>query len=168
MSLRQPQPRESHAAVAVGEKLFVWAGDCGSTKIQTTTIESFDVPSGIWEQPQQLHGSLPDGLYGMAVASDGKSAYTFGGRSGSHPNYTYYNTVYQINLSTLECSELVPKDLSFAPKKSYGSGMVLFNDKLVVHGGYTGQDWTDDLHVFDIKTSECESSKPVLCILAMG
>lgn len=155
MSLRQPQPRENHAAVGVGKKLFVWAGDCGSSKIQTTTVESFDVSSGTWEQPQRLHGSLPDGLYGMAVASDGENAYSFGGRSGSHSKYTYYNTLYEINLSTFECNELVPRDLSFAPKKKKGSGMVLFESKLVIHGGYTGQDWTDDLHVFDIRTSEC-------------
>lgn len=155
----QPQPRYGHAAVGVGKKLLVWGGRGGSTKMQSTTVETFDVSSETWEQPQQLRGSaLPDDLYGMAVANDGESAYLFGGSTGS----AYFNTLYQINLTTLVCRELEPATLSNVPKKKSGSGMVYFKDKLVVYGGYTGLDWTDEVHVFDLRKSECGKGKPCL------
>lgn len=87
MQPQPPQPRYGHAAVGIGRKLLVWGGRSGSTKIQSTTVESLNVASETWEQPLQLRGSLPDGLYGMAVASDGEIAYLFGGSTGS----AYFN-----------------------------------------------------------------------------
>lgn len=153
---RQLQPRRNHAAVGVGKKLYVWGGNTGdSTKIPSTTLENFDVSSLTWGQPQRLDGFLPDGLWGMAITSDGEDAYTFGGRTGSYPKCTYFNTLYYVNPSTLQCRELVPGNPSQAPKKASGCRMVHFNGKLVVHGGYTGGGRTDQLHVFDLKTSEC-------------
>ena len=40
--------------------------------------------------------------------------------------------------------------------------MVYFKDKLVVYGGYTGLDWTDEMHVFGLRKSECGKGKPCL------
>ena len=149
MSSREPRPRKRHAAVGVGHNLYVWAGDSSSARTPSTTFETFDVGSETWGESQRLNGSLPDGLRNVAVATDGKSAYTFGGASNS---YAHLNSVYQIDLSTLQCRELVPRAASCAPRK--GSCMVYFNKKLVVHGGYTDRDVTDELLVFDLRTSE--------------
>ena len=155
--MSQPLPRRGHAAVSVGRKLYVWGGHNRSTKIRTATIESFDVSSETWLKSQQLHGSqLPNGLWDMAVTSDGEIAYTFGGRTGSYPDCTYYNTLYQINLSTMKCTELVPRSGSNPPMKACGSRMIYFSGKLVVYGGYTGRDWTDQLRVFDLRKGEFE------------
>ena len=42
-------------------------------------VETFDVSSATWLEPQQLHGdTLPNGLYDMDVTSDMKRAYMFG------------------------------------------------------------------------------------------
>lgn len=148
---RQPQSRYLHAAVGVGQRLYVWGGKSISS-MQTTTIESFDVSLEMWEKPQQLQDPLlPDGLYGMAVVSSGKNAYSFAGRTRSR---SYFNTLYQIDLATLKCRELVQASSSQAPKKTCGSAMVHFKDMLVVHGGYTGEERVDELHVFDLRTSE--------------
>lgn len=151
---REPHPRDSHAAVGIGQKLYVWGGYGGSAKIRTTTIERFDVCFETWEEPRQLQRSLPDGLSNMAVACDGERAFSFGGTIGTYPNYTYLNTLYEINLSTLQCKELLPRTPSQAPKKLSGSRMVYFNHKLIVHGGRTPQGATDELHVFDLQTSK--------------
>lgn len=154
MASKEPQARYRHAAVCVGQKLYIWGGyGRAAAKIDTTAVERFDVLSGTWLQPDRLRGSLPDQLGGMAVATDGVTAYTFGGRTGSHSNYTYYDTIHQIDLSTLECKELVPTNPSQAPKQKYGNGMVYFNQKLVVHGGQTDKDRTAELRVFDLRTS---------------
>ena len=103
-------------------------------------METFDVPSETWQQPQELRCSLPDNLCAMAVARDNENAYFFGGASGTRLNVTYFNTLYQLNLSTLECKELVPRNPSQAHVKQSDSGMVLFKNKLYysarrVHGG---------------------------------
>ena len=126
-------------------------------------VEKFDVPSETWQQPQELRGSLPDSLCAMAVARDSENAYFFGGASGSYSNYTFSNTLYQLNLSTLECKTLVPRNPSQAPVEQSGSGMVLFKDKLVVHGGYSRKSLSNELYTFDLKNSECEESS-CLCV----
>lgn len=148
MSSTQPQPRYRHAAFGVGLKQYVWAG---SADINTAQIETFDISSAKWEKPQLLQGSLPDSLSGMAVTTDGEHAYTFGGVKGS----TRINTLYEINPRTLQCRELLPESSLHAPKGASASGLVYYKGKLVVYGGYTDEGRTDDLHVFDLRKSEC-------------
>ena len=135
----------------------MWGGHGGSSKIKTTALETFDVTSVQWEQPQLLNGSsMPDGLQAMAVTSDGETAYCCCGRTGSYP-YTFYDTVFEIAPSQHLCKELQPTSPSDArPQGTSGSRVVRFQDKLVLFGGYTGQRWTNELHVFDVKKSECE------------
>lgn len=145
---REPLPRTRHAAVGVGKKLYVWAGYWAN---QATTIETFDVSSEVWEHPRQLRGTLPHGLGHMAVATDGKSAYQFGGACVSR-RYSSLSSLYQIDLSTLQCRELVPRRSFPVPKR--GSRMVYFNQKLVVHGGFVNRNVVDELKVFDLKMSE--------------
>lgn len=150
MSSRQPLPRDRHAAVGVGRKLYIWAGD-GSAKIQASAIEIFDVSSETWDKPQHLRAPLPDGLQDVAVTTDGVYAYSFGGIADS-----FLNTVYKVHLSDAElmCVELPPKNCKCAPESKSGCRVVYYNEKLVVHGGWTGPDQTDELNVLDIRTGE--------------
>ena len=160
MATRQPLPRTRHAAVGIGSKLYVWGGYSGSSKIKSTAVEVFDVACAKWEQPQELDGStMPDGLYSMAVASDGETAYCCCGQTGSYPNApnaTYYNTVFEITPSQHLCNELQPTSHSHMPEGTRGSRVVRFQDRLILYGGFTGRRWTNKLHVFDLKKSECE------------
>jgi len=156
----EPSKRQGHAAVSFGQKLYVWGGEGGSSKtIPTTTVQTFGVSSETWEQHRRMQGFLPDNLCNMAVASDGEIAYFFGGRSGSRDKYTYTDSLCKLNLSTLQCTKLVARNHTHAPEKKSHSGMVYFNKALVIYGGYTavtGHEQTDELHVFDLRTSECE------------
>ena len=89
----------------------------------------------------------------MAVTADGGIAYFFGGRSGS---VAHHNAVYRVNPSILQCVELIPRN--DPPKEKAWSCMVHFNLKLVIHGVRTDlqQDIDhDELHLFDLRTSEC-------------
>lgn len=160
LHLKEPQPRDGHAAFCIGKKQFVWGGDVDykSTKVQASCIETFDISSAKikWEKEQQhLQGSLPDSLWGMAVTTDDENAYSFGGSTGG----SLVNTIYVLNPSTLQCSKLLPESPKHMPKGRTGSRVLHFDEKLVVHGGDTGQGRTDDVHVFDLKKSECRSSK---------
>ena len=159
MSSREPPPRWVHAAFGVGLKHYLWGGDGGSAEIQTTKIDIFDVSSTKWEEPQQLQGALPESLYNMGVTVDGENAYIFGGWNGS----ARINIVYEINLCTLQCRELLPASRQ-VPKGAIGSRIVCFGDKILVYGGLTVQGATDDLYVFDLKKSECGYSKFYSCL----
>ena len=153
MSFKEPQPRAVHAAVGVGQKLYIWGGVSLPSPIQTATIDIFDVPSLAWQQPQKLRGSqLPDGMRGMAVATNGENAYFFGGNDS---NTVCFNTLFKVDLSTLLCTEIGDKTSSAAPKEKSFSSMLYFDQKLVIHGGCDDKDDTDELHVFDLRTSEC-------------
>ena len=156
MSSRQPTARTWHSAVGVGDKLFIWGGH-GAIQIRTTTLECFNVSSLSWEQPQQLKGSLPDGLYNLAVTGDGRHFYAKSGRT---------NRVYEINPCTLLCRQLLKNSSIHAPQRQDGnrSRSVYFKNKVVVYGGVTEQDRTDDLHVFDLDKSEYESIELYSCI----
>ena len=112
------------------------------------------MPSATWQEPRQLRGrSLPDRLDRMAVTADGERAYSFGGRTGSALS-TYSNAVYEVNMTSLECRELAPASASPVPSKKIDSGMVHYQHMLVVYGGFTSEGRADELHVFDLNTSE--------------
>lgn len=157
MASKEPQARESHAFVGAGQKLHIWGGFFGRHNAIDTKLQTFNVISQTWERPQELRGSCPDGLYNMAVTSDGESGYLFGGTTGVSPKKIYYNSLHKFDPSTLQCKELVPKNPSRAPQKTAGSDMVFYDQKLVVYGGRTGSGAAavqNYLSVFDLRTSE--------------
>ena len=159
MASKEPQRRESHAFIGAGQKLHIWGGFSGRSATVDTQLQTFDVFSQTWERPRNLRGSCPDGLYNMAVTSDGERGYTFGGTtlSNGSSDKVYYNTVYQFDPSTLGCKELVPRNPASAPQKTAGSDMVFYDQKLVIYGGRTGSGAAtvqNVLCVFDLRTSE--------------
>lgn len=152
MSSGEPQPRYYHAAFGVGLKHYLWGGYDDSA-IQTTQIETFDIFSARWLEPSALQGSPPDNLVRMAVTTDGELGYTFGGWKCTTANILV-NTVYELNLETLQCRE-IPVASSYSPPRISDSAIVYFDEKLVAYGGLTDRARTDDLHVFDLRKSEC-------------
>ena len=148
MSAREPTGTYGYAAVGVQDKLYIWAG---YRNVKTSTLETFNVSALKWEQPRQLNGSIPDGLWNAAVTSDGECAYTHGGLLSDS---TRLNSLHEINTRTLQCRKLLPNSSSHAPQKTHGCCMVYFRKKLVVYGGIAKQTCTNDLHVFDLDTSE--------------
>ena len=150
---REPQAREGHAAVSSSRQMLVWGGGgVSGVRIETSTVEIFDVISVTWRDPRQLSGqSLPDDLRGMAIIRDGDKAYSFGGWTES----TRINELLEIELTSLQCRHLVPAEGSAPPPSARSSsGMVSYRRKLVTYGGFTGGEWSDELHVFDLNTSE--------------
>lgn len=148
MASKEPEARNDHAAAMVGPHMLVWGGE-GVT--QSWMVEIFDVMSGTWQEPRTLHGdAIPRGLHKMAVASDGKKAYLFGGYSNITEQF--YNKLFSIDLSSFECKELVPSPGSPpSPGARDGSKMILHRGTLVVYGGCTGfEAFSDELHVFDL------------------
>lgn len=150
MDAKEPEARHYHAAVGVGNKLYIWGGYNSLKSICSTTLESFDVSSLKWEQPRQVNGSFPDVLQNAAVTSENECSYSYAGLTGN----TRLNALYEINLTTLQCREFETNSPSHVPQQTEGCRTVLFKNKLVVYGGYNGQSNTDDLLFFDLDKSE--------------
>lgn len=153
----EPLARYNHAAVYAGRgNMHVFAGVGDGSALQTCIVDSLNVLSMTWEDQRQLNGqSLPDGLRNMAFASDGERAYLFGGLSGSMGLQKRCSSLYQVDLMSLECRELVPANGSLSPSARSGCGMVLSEQRtLVVYGGLTAGGCTDELLVFDLDASE--------------
>ena len=151
-SSAEPQARLYHAAACVEGNMLIISG-YGSENEVPSALETYHVPSMTWQEQRQLSGqSLPDNFCSMAVASDGERAYLFGGYTGSR---MCCNTLYEVDLTSLECTELVPATDSLSPIARWGSQMVFSEQrKLVVYGGRTDAGLTDELLVFDLDTSE--------------
>ena len=148
----EPSARYGHAAVGSGSNMFVWAGNRGGgSVVSSSVVERFNVQSTSWQEPRQLRGqSRPDGLYSMAVASDGERAYYFGGEVGG--GFQLLNSLYVLDLSSMQCRPMATGGES--PTARSSSAMVHYRRQLVVHGGYTGSRASDELFVFDLDTSE--------------
>ena len=151
MSAAESSSRHLHAAVGLGSNMFVWGGrGGGGSLVSSSVVEQFNVPSFSWQAPRQLRGqSLPDGLYGMAVASDGDKAYCFGGFADQGSQL--HNALYVVDLSSMQCREIAASTES--PTARVHSAMVYYRRQLVLYGGLTGST-SDELFVFDLGTSE--------------
>lgn len=171
MSSKEPKPRSNHAAVGIGNMLYVWGGCNDSGPIEAATIERFDVPSQTWQEPQQLpKDSLPPGLYATAVTTDGQSAYSFGGWVDSA---TRCNSFYKYDFASLQCTEVVPP--RSAPRNTAFSGIVHFGQKLVAYGGYPDQQSFDrhsgpsaGLYVLDLTTGQYGYTRRIRHIHSMS
>ena len=149
----EPSARYGHAAVGCGSNMFVWGGkgDGGGSVVSSSVVERFNVQSTSWHESRQIRGqSPPDGLYNMAVASDGERAYYFGGYVARRSQR--YNSLYVLDLSSMQCRQMATGGES--PTARSLSAMVHYRRQLVVYGGLTESGASDELFVFDLDTSE--------------
>lgn len=157
----EPSARQRHAALGVGQNMFVWAGESNAPpSLDASVVERFNVASTSWEQPTQLlNPALPYSYYAMAVASDGESSYLFGGFAEPLVDDSPYTLrpqmrLYHVNTLSLKCCELVPAT-SFSPTARSLSALVCVNQNLLSYGGQTGGGVvSNELFVFDLNTSE--------------
>lgn len=147
---REPLARCGHAAVASDLQMLIWGGDGGNMAVDTSSIEIFDLASATWLQPRHLRGqNLPEGLYCMALACDGKRAYMFGGATKSKLSI---NEVYEIDLKSLECRML---EGFIPPFVTRASAMVYYERMLVNYGGHTDSVSSAQLNAFNFDESKC-------------
>ena len=134
----EPLGRVGHAAVAVGSRVHMWRGMVPGGNVQefASTVEVFDLTTELWEQ-KSIHGIPPLGWSNTAYTVVGTSLYSFGGSDGKACS----NSLYQLDLHTLEWKELVVQNPSSGPQRKCGSRMVSYRDnQLIVFAG-KGDGW---------------------------
>ncbi|GAB4855654.1 hypothetical protein Ancab_024276 [Ancistrocladus abbreviatus] len=85
-----PRPRDSHTAVSVGNKLFVYGGDCGDR--YHGEVDVFDVDTVTWTR-LLVQGSSPGARAGHVAVTTGTKIYVIGGVGDK----TYYNDAWVLD-----------------------------------------------------------------------
>ena len=167
-SLSEPSPRYSHYSAAVGGQLYVWGGHTkdfskGNSEL-AVSVHSFNQYLETW-QTRATTGKHPPALYSGSCTTSGHHLYLYGGVDGQ----LYHDSLYQLDTDSLEWSQL-PN----GPMRKSGSGMVSYEDKLILFGGYgppsgptqpgaqfikkgrftESRGWTNELHMFDVQKGE--------------
>ena len=146
-------------------------------------IEMFDIKTRKWCE-RKTKGDHHPGLSAVACASHGNYLYAYGGLDGEDLN----GVLSQLDLETLVWTQLSPAETSVGPLKKDASGIVHFGHGMLAvlcgyahptkpdlsNGGssdlgstfikrggipnYGGGGWTNEIHIFDIQSSEFQQA----------
>ncbi|CAK9150910.1 unnamed protein product [Ilex paraguariensis] len=130
-----PAPRDSHSAVAMGNKLFVYGGDCGDR--YQGDVDMFDMDTLTWSR-LAVHGPSPGVRAGHAAVSFGSQAslivvsyqvYVIGGVGDKR----YYNDVWDLDIST--CSWKHLEIHGQPPQGRFSHTAIVIGSDIVIYGG---------------------------------
>ena len=164
----EPISRYGVFSAAINSIFFLWGGSGASYDL--SHVHMFDSPSGAWTA-KQTTGTPPPGYYQGTSTSVGDIMYTFGGWDYNNKDT---GCLYELNIKTLVWQLFSQK----GPMKKKRCAMAAINDILVLFGGRTKSPgntqsgsqcvkiddyyYTNELHVYNLKTSECFSSEYIL------
>lgn len=141
-----PGPRDSHAAVLVGHRMFVFGGTNGYRKVNELHI--LDLLSREWTRPECC-GNLPSPREShTASAWNDEKLIVFGGSGEGEANYL--NDLHVLDLKSMEWSSPRVKGDIPAPRDSHSS--VAMGNRLFVFGGDSGDRYQGDVCMLDMNT----------------
>lgn len=168
----EPSPRCGPFSATVGGQFYIWGGcteDFSNEKSEVAkTLHVFNLESRSWES-KSIAGDPPTGLYAGACASAGNHLYMFGGTGGQDS----YSCLRRLDTKTSTWTQ--PANQPCPTVRKGWCGMVSYDSKLVIFGGYgipsgpiqsgaaftklpgkltNGVGWTNELHTFDLKKGE--------------
>ncbi|XP_022744143.1 rab9 effector protein with kelch motifs-like [Durio zibethinus] len=121
-----PVPRDSHSAVAIGNKLIVYGGDCGDR--YHGDIEMFDMDTSTWSR-LAVQGCLPGVRAGHAAVNIGTKVFIIGGVGDKH----YYNDVWVLDVSACYWGQL---DIcGQKPQGRFSHTAVFTESDIAIYGG---------------------------------
>ncbi|RWR94309.1 rab9 effector protein with kelch motifs-like protein isoform X1 [Cinnamomum micranthum f. kanehirae] len=121
-----PAPRDSHTAVAIENKLFVYGGDCGDR--YHGEVDVLDLDTLTWSR-LAIQGSSPGFRAGHAAVNIGSKVYVIGGVGDKQ----YYNDVWVLDLLTCSWAEL---DIcGQQPHGRFSHSAVVAESDIVIYGG---------------------------------
>ncbi|CAK7340531.1 unnamed protein product [Dovyalis caffra] len=121
-----PAPRDSHSAVAIGSKLFVYGGDRGDR--YHGDVDVLDTDTMTWRK-LAVQGSSPGVRAGHTAVNIGTKVYVIGGVGDKH----YYNDVWVLDVSTCSWTQL---DISGQqPQGRFSHTAVVTDSDIAIYGG---------------------------------
>ncbi|KAG5244692.1 acyl-CoA-binding domain-containing protein [Salix suchowensis] len=121
-----PAPRDSHSAVQIGNKLFVYGGDRGDR--YHGDVDVLDTDTWTWTK-LAVQGSSPGVRAGHASVNIGTKLYVIGGVGEKH----YYIDVWVLDVSSCSWTQL---DVSGQqPQGRFSHTAVVTDSDIVIYGG---------------------------------
>ncbi|EOY11668.1 Galactose oxidase/kelch repeat superfamily protein, putative isoform 2 [Theobroma cacao] len=121
-----PVPRDSHSAVAIGNKLVVYGGDCGDR--YHGDVDVFDMDTSTWSR-LAVQGSLPGVRAGHAAVNIGTKVLIIGGVGDKH----YYNDVWVLDVNACSWAQL---DIcGQQPQGRFSHTAVFSESDIAIYGG---------------------------------
>ncbi|KAK1423699.1 hypothetical protein QVD17_19007 [Tagetes erecta] len=121
-----PMPRDSHIAVCVDNKIFIYGGDCGDR--YRGDVDVFDVDTLTWSR-FVVHGPSPGARAGHAAVTVGTKVYMIGGVGDKQ----YYNDVWV--LDTVACSWMQLEVRGQQPQGRFSHTAIAVDSDIAVYGG---------------------------------
>ena len=125
----------------------------------STLSTSMRSPGGKGEsRDQHLQGSMTEPVPCTSTPS-GHTLQVYGGFDGSQ----YQASLHKLDINSLNWTQLATPDSS-GPMKKGGCGMIAYDYKLLLFGGWTGSEYTNNLHLFDLREGEAVHTVQSYCI----
>ena len=144
-----PPARSAHGAAVFDNKLWIFAGYDGHTRLND--MWSIDLLSGQpqWEQIQQT-GDSPPTCCNFPVAVVDQSMYVFSGQSGAKITNNLYQFKFVERVWIRIRTEHLLRGSPYPPQRRYGHTMVAYSRSLYVFGGAADGILDNEVHCFDV------------------
>ncbi|KAF5746701.1 Galactose oxidase/kelch repeat superfamily protein putative isoform 2 [Tripterygium wilfordii] len=121
-----PVPRDSHSAVAIGNKLFVYGGDRGDR--YNGDVDMLDMDTLTWSRVA-VQGFSPRARAGHAAVNSGTKVYIIGGVGDKH----YNNDVWVLDVSSCSWTQL--DVCGQKPQGRFSHTAVATGSDITIYGG---------------------------------
>ncbi|KAI3717177.1 hypothetical protein L1987_68610 [Smallanthus sonchifolius] len=121
-----PMPRDSHIAVSVDNKIFIYGGDCGDR--YRGDVDVFNVDTLTWSR-FLVQGPSPGARAGHAAVTVGTKIYMIGGVGDKQ----YYNDVWV--LDTITCSWMQLEVRGQQPQGRFSHTAIALDSDIAIYGG---------------------------------
>ncbi|CAN4108917.1 unnamed protein product [Withania somnifera] len=121
-----PVPRDSHSAVAIGNRLYIYGGDCGDR--YQGDVDMLDMDTLMWSKLDSL-GQSPGARAGHASVNFGSKVYVIGGVGDKK----YYNDVWVLDVINSSWTQL--DVLGQKPQGRFSHTAAAQNTDIVIYGG---------------------------------
>ena len=167
LEYNEPQGRFFHLSAIVDGKQYTYGGHCGAGGTPTlTAVHVFNNVTELWQETP-TSGEPPPGCTGASCATIGARLFHFDGSDGTN----YHNTIHCLDINSGWWISMPATNLQEAPMLKCNAGMLVYENILIVSGGYGDlpehpdpekyvpddndiQGWTNELHCFHVDSSE--------------
>jgi|MDTB01.3.fsa_nt_gb hypothetical protein len=136
-SINTPPPRCSHQCVVFRSHMYMFGGEfCTSDKFHHyRDLWRLDLTTNVWEEIHAKGG--PSARSGHRMAIWRNNIILFGGFYEAFREMQWYNDLYVFSIATLSWRKITFPLTAAAPGPRSGHQLVVYQDMLLVNGGYT-------------------------------
>lgn len=144
-----PPARSAHGAAVFENKLWIFAGYDGHTRLNDMWAVDLLAGQPQWEQIDQS-GDSPPTCCNFPVAMVDESMYVFSGQSGAKITNNLYEFKFKERLWIRIRTEHLLRGSPCPPQRRYGHTMVAYGRCLYVFGGAADGILDNEVHCFDV------------------